>query len=137
MTANHARKNVIRQRMAETGDTYTKAGRAVAVQSDPHPGDAADELRYDSLGGGGVEPCVFCGSTADPVGVEHVIPKWARRAFAIPGWLTLYSREVGAGDDREQGARLQYMNIVLKDALCRACTPQCLLVIYRNSEQFL
>lgn len=32
MTANHARKNAVRQRVAETGGTYTAAARAIAAR---------------------------------------------------------------------------------------------------------
>jgi hypothetical protein len=32
-----------------------------------------------------MRPCVLCGRTDAPADDEHVIPKWARNAFAIGG----------------------------------------------------
>lgn len=127
MTANHARKNLIRQRMAETGESYTEAARFLAAGSSSFVAEAPR----------GYGSCVFCGSTDNPVDIEHVIPRWARRAFAIPGGLTLYAREVGAGDNRAPVDRLQHLNIVLKDALCRPCNTEWLGGIERRAARIL
>lgn len=128
MTANHARKNMIRQRMAETGEPYTEAARFLTGGPSSSLGSAPP------LDQG---PCVLCGSTDNPVSVEHVIPKWARRAFAIQGWLTMYAREVGAGDVRELVDQLQHLNIVLKNSLCRPCNNDWLGGIEKRAAQIL
>jgi hypothetical protein len=64
--------------------------------------------------------CVFCGSTDDLLSVEHAIPKWAPRAYPIQGWVTSYASD-GPGSARVQVGRMQYLNIVVRDALCREC----------------
>jgi hypothetical protein len=69
---------------------------------------------------GGMKRCVFCGSTDDLLSVEHAISRWAARAFDIQGWVTSYASD-GPGSARVQVGRMQYMNVVLRDALCRKC----------------
>jgi len=122
--------------MAETGDIYTKAVRAIASHPDPPRPAAAVGSRLHGSGYGGLGACVFCGSAAIPVSIEHVIPKWARRAFDIQGWLTL-SAGVPGGDDRADVARLQHLNIVLKNALCEPCNNVWLGGIENNAALIL
>lgn len=51
---------------------------------------------------------------------EHVIPRWARKAFAIQGGVTIHAHnDPTAG--REQVGRLRDLNIVLDDAICATC----------------
>jgi len=65
--------------------------------------------------------CIFCGSTQTPLSVEHVIPKWARRAFNIQGPLTVTASERPKTSRRQVGRPMDVLNIVLKDALCESC----------------
>jgi hypothetical protein len=59
-----------------------------------------------------MDPCVFCGSTAGDATIEDVIPKWARRAFAAGGMVTVKAsdwpdspwRPVGRPDNVRLGA---------------------------------
>ena len=67
-----------------------------------------------------MERCVFCGATDDLASVEHVIPKWARNAFDVQGWVTSYASN-GPGSDRVEVSRMQHLNVVLRGALCRRC----------------
>jgi hypothetical protein len=67
-----------------------------------------------------MEPCVFCGTTNGPLTREHVIPKWARKAFAVQGGVTIRAVD----DSRPEKAlvgRLSDLNIVLNDRLCATC----------------
>jgi hypothetical protein len=64
-----------------------------------------------------MQACLFCGSTDGPADDEHVIPKWARRAFDIQGWVTLHASD-GPGTPREQVGRIRHLNIILRDAIC-------------------
>jgi hypothetical protein len=70
-----------------------------------------------------MRPCVFCGSTAGRATDEHVIPKWARDAFDIQGWVTFRAGDSG-GPALEQVGRLQHLNVVLKAGLCRPCNNE-------------
>jgi hypothetical protein len=49
-----------------------------------------------------------------------VIPKWARDAFDVQGWVTFRAGDSGGGA-LEQVGRLRHLNVVLKDGLCRPC----------------
>ena len=65
--------------------------------------------------------CIFCGSTLTPLSVEHVIPKWARRAFDIQGPVTVSASEQPKPTRRQVGRPMGALNVVLKDALCESC----------------
>jgi hypothetical protein len=68
----------------------------------------------------GMTACVFCGTTSGKLTREHVIPKWARRSFAIKGPVTVHAREEGLSERRRVGA-MQALNITLDDAICEEC----------------
>ena len=65
--------------------------------------------------------CIFCGSTQTPLSVEHVIPKWARRAFDIQGPVTVTASEQPEKTRRQVGRPMGALNVILKDALCESC----------------
>jgi hypothetical protein len=65
--------------------------------------------------------CIFCGSTKTPLSVEHVVPKWARRAFNIPGPVTVSVSEQPEQTRRQVGRPMDVLNVILKDALCESC----------------
>jgi hypothetical protein len=83
-----------------------------------------------------MRPCVLCGSVAGRGTDEHVIPKWARDAFDIQGWVT-----IGAGSSDgaalEQAGRLQHLNIVLKAGLCQPCNNEWLAPVERRVQAIL
>jgi hypothetical protein len=65
--------------------------------------------------------CIFCRSTETPLNVEHVIPKWARNAFNIPGRVTVSASEQPKPTRRQLGAPINALNVILKEALCESC----------------
>jgi hypothetical protein len=73
---------------------------------------------------------LFCGSDAQS-SVEHVIPKWARKTFAIKGWVTAGLRDV-PGAPVEEAGRLPNLNITLKDVICEPCNTVWLSGIERR-----
>jgi hypothetical protein len=83
-----------------------------------------------------MKPCLFCGATGEPADDEHVIPKWARRAFDIQGPLTLHASD-GPGTARQQVGRTHHLNIVLQDAICRPCNNYWLGSIEKNAARIL
>lgn len=61
---------------------------------------------------------MFCGVEADGTR-EHVVPKWARRSFAIPGPVTVL---MGRHAEPTQPTRqLHALNYVLDDQICAGC----------------
>ncbi len=80
--------------------------------------------------------CLFCGTTAGPATDEHVIPKWARDAFDIQGWLTVSSSD-SPGSGRKQVGRLQHLNIVFKGGICQRCNNDWLGSIERKVQPLL
>ena len=64
--------------------------------------------------------CIFRGTTNSTLTCEHVIPKWARRSFAIKGPVAVDAREEGLSQRRRVGA-MQALNITLDDAICKEC----------------
>ena len=76
VTKNHARKNAVRLRMAETGESFTEAARAVA--STQNRAEGARQRRTKATTG-----CLFCGGPWEPgiVGKsdEHIWPQWIRK----------------------------------------------------------
>jgi hypothetical protein len=83
-----------------------------------------------------MKPCLFCGSTEGPADDEHVIPKWARRAFNIQGPVTAHTRD-HPGADREQVGQMKHLNIVLRDAICRTCNNEWLASIEKKAARIL
>lgn len=67
-----------------------------------------------------MEPCVFCGTTNSALTREHVIPKWARKALAIQGGVTIHALDDPTAEKVLVG-RLSDLNIVLNDRLCATC----------------
>lgn len=65
--------------------------------------------------------CIFCRSTETPLSVEHVIPKWARKAFNIQGPVTVSASEQPEPTRRQLGRPMRTLNVVLRDALCESC----------------
>ncbi|MHB8341134.1 MAG: hypothetical protein ACYDB7_08160, partial [Mycobacteriales bacterium] len=43
-----------------------------------------------------MQPCIFCGRTNGRPSKEHAIPRWARKAFAMPSPVTLSMRVPGS-----------------------------------------
>jgi hypothetical protein len=82
-----------------------------------------------------MRPCVLCGRTDAPADDEHVIPKWARNAFALDG-VTVHASD-GPGSGREQIARMQHMNIVLRGSVCRPCNNGWLAAVIRRVAPLL
>jgi hypothetical protein len=80
--------------------------------------------------------CTLCGSTAESCDDEHVIPKWARRAFDIQGWVTLQARDHATSPLRHVG-QMQHLNIVLRDAICRSCNNDWLGGIEKRAARIL
>jgi len=70
-----------------------------------------------------MDPCLLCGMTDGPADEEHVIPKWARRAFNMARWVTVHASD-GPGSAREQIGALPDLNITLRDAICRKCNNE-------------
>ncbi len=68
-------------------------------------------------------PCIFCGSVAEAASEEHVIPKWARRAFHIQGPVTVRASD-WPDPERKDVDRLQHLNVTLTDALCENCNSK-------------
>jgi hypothetical protein len=68
-----------------------------------------------------MRPCVFCGSTTGEPTDEHVIPKWARKAFDIQGPVTLHSRDRHISTDKKLVGRMQHLNLVLRGEICACC----------------
>jgi hypothetical protein len=111
MTQNKARKSAIRARMAKTGEPYTLAARHLT-------------------------PCVFCGSTGQPADDEHVIPRWARRAFDIQGPVTIEAKQ-HPDPTPVHVERIHHLNIVLRDAICRPCNSIWLAGTEKKAAQIL
>jgi hypothetical protein len=101
---------------------YTPGGSRLRINE--------SQSQVSRLETGSMKPCIFCGSTDGLADDEHVIPKWARRAFDIQGWVTIH-----ASDDpdtpRKQVGRLRHLNVVLKDLLCRRCNNEWLADLER------
>jgi hypothetical protein len=135
MTANHARKNAVRRQMAETGTTYTTAARATSVLAAPPPPGGPAYSRDDSADRG-AGTCIFCGAAGIPASVEHVIPKWARRAFDISGWVTVTRGESGSADRAGVG-QMQHLNIILRDSICEPCNNGWLSDIEKKAARIL
>ncbi len=68
---------------------------------------------------GSMKPCLLCGSATGPPSTEHVIPRWVRKAFNVPGSLTLYASD-GVPDARRV-AGLPALNITVDEAICEPC----------------
>ena len=83
-----------------------------------------------------MRPCVLCGSVAGRGTDEHVIPKWARDAFDVQGWVTIHAGN-SDGAALEQVGRLQHLNIVLKAGLCRPCNTDWLAPVERRVQAIL
>jgi hypothetical protein len=66
---------------------------------------------------------VFCGSTNGNLTKEHVIPKWAHKAFDIHGGVTIHALDDPAAD-RALVERLPDLNIVLNDRICATCNNE-------------
>jgi hypothetical protein len=78
-----------------------------------------------------MDACLFCGSTDGSPTTEHVLPKWARTAFEVPGSLTLYSGEGTDEEARRRVAGLPALNVTLDDAICQSCNNEFLSRIER------
>lgn len=83
-----------------------------------------------------MESCILCGAEGKPADDEHVIPKWARRAFDIQGPVTMHTR-----DDPDaafaQAGTMHHLNIVLKDAICKRCNNEWLSAIEKRTAAIL
>lgn len=68
-----------------------------------------------------MKPCLFCGSTAGRATEEDMIPKWARRAFAADGPVTVKAVDEPGSRWRQLGRPKNVLKISLKGALCASC----------------
>jgi hypothetical protein len=68
-----------------------------------------------------VKPCLFCGSTTGRATEEDVIPKWARRAFAADGPVTITAVDGPDSPWQTVGRPMDILKISLKGALCAPC----------------
>ena len=68
-----------------------------------------------------MKPCVFCGATIGRATVEHVIPRWARRAFDVQGPVTISASEETGGSALRRVDELRHLNITLRGAICGGC----------------
>jgi hypothetical protein len=79
--------------------------------------------------------CLFCGQERAPT-KEHVIPRWARDAFSIPGPVNLL---VG-GDGKTPGTSIHErpsLNITLDGQICSRCNNETLAGLERRVEPIL
>lgn len=83
-----------------------------------------------------MEPCLFCGRADTEPSVEHVIPKWARRTFAIKGRVTAGLRDV-PGAPIQHVASLPDLNITLRGAICEPCNTVWLSRIEKRASAIL
>ena len=82
-----------------------------------------------------MEACVFCGNGGPWAPDEHVIPKWARRAFGIKGHITV-SASTG-GSPLEPVGRMPALNVVLRDAICQKCNNNWLGMLEKRTARIL
>jgi hypothetical protein len=68
-----------------------------------------------------MDPCLFCGSTAGAATLEDVIPKWARRAFAADGPVTVRAADEPDSPWRDIGRPKDVLKIALKGKICASC----------------
>jgi hypothetical protein len=82
-----------------------------------------------------MRPCLFCGSTSGRATNEHVIPKWARDAFAIQGPITIHATDPGG--PREVAGTPAHLNIRLRGRICARCNNEWLAGLEQRVEPVL
>jgi hypothetical protein len=65
-----------------------------------------------------------------------VIPKWARKALAIEGGVTVHAQD-DPSTEKVQVGRMQHLNIVLKGCLCATCNNGWLAGIEKEVQPLL
>ena len=55
------------------------------------------------------------------LGIEDVVPRWARKQLNIPGPIVATARDRPGDERRQVGRRMALLRVVLKDALCQDC----------------
>src|SRR5258708_30960871 len=68
-----------------------------------------------------MEPCVFCETSDGELTIEDVIPKWAVKAFAIRGPVTVTAIDRPGSERRQVGRPMRSLKVILEGALCAPC----------------
>ncbi len=82
-----------------------------------------------------MQPCILCARTDGRPSREHVIPKWARDAFQMPGSVNLTMRVPGGA--KEHLHSRPHLNVVLEKEICEECNNTWLADLERKVSQFL
>jgi hypothetical protein len=129
------KKARVRERMANTGESYTQARRAIE-QSPPGRQNALLRTGPEAQHAA-VDQCILCGATDPEWTREHVIPGWARRAFDIRGPVTVNRSAEPDLQLRSRIDEIQHLNITLDSAICKDCNTVWLRRLEDDVRPFL